>query len=165
MKSLTVLIPLLALCVISFAADPNTPAGLNADEVLIMKHTGGWGAGVWAEFHLKANGDFEYTERAPRRQAVAPRTFRGRLSGEQIQALVRAVADAKDGPAAEDAGVVEFRWRDGDKVAKRLYSLPREQPCADLMAAIKAAVGNAVATAPATAPATVPATVPATQPN
>lgn len=142
------LMPLLVVGSLAFAVETKAPAPIEADEVLVMKHTGGWGAGLLAEFRLKANGDFQYTEWARPQQAAVADAFRGRMTEEQIKALVRAVADAKDGLAAEDAGVVEFAWRDGDKVGTRLYSLPRAEPAAGLLAAIKQAAAKAAAPPP-----------------
>ena len=114
-------------------AEGEGTAGKAEKPTLTMKHTGGWGAGVLAELSVDREGRFRY--RAKKED------LRGTIPPQELKALVRQIASAGAGPAAEDAGYVQFKWIDENgKTGARDYSYPRKDPCHSLLRRIKALV-------------------------
>lgn len=112
--------------------DPKTAQRAH-QSILTMKHTGGWGTGVRAEFTLDADGSFRWRTEEGERSGVLPADETRRVRDE--------VSSAGAGPAAEDAGHVEFTWLDdGGKEVSQSYSLPSEAPCRRLLERIEGLV-------------------------
>ena len=103
------------------------------EPTLYMKHTGGWGAGVLAELAVHGDGRFRYRSKK--------KDLPGTIPPKEMQALIRQIASAGAGPAAEDAGYVQFKWIGEDgKTGSRDYSYPRKEPCHSLLGRIRALV-------------------------
>ncbi len=104
--------------------------------VFSMVHTAGMGKiqGKAIEvFVVAADGSYKDTLRV---YGANPGTVvtDGKLTAEQVTALVKQVAAAKEGEKAEDAGTVVFKWRDKEgKEQERLYSMPGAEPAKGLM--------------------------------
>jgi hypothetical protein len=113
--------------------DGPKPAPRTHQSILTMKHTGGWGTGVQAEFTLDADGGFRWRTKEGERSGVIPAAATRQLREE--------VSSAGAGPAAEDAGYVEFTWLDdGGKDGSQAYSHPGEAPCRRLLDRIEGLV-------------------------
>jgi len=115
------------------AADARGEWSRTHQSILTMKHTGGWGTGVQAEFTLDADGGFRWRTKEGERSGVIPAAATRQLREE--------VSSAGAGPAAEDAGYVEFTWLDdGGKDGSQAYSHPGEAPCRRLLDRIEGLV-------------------------
>jgi len=102
---------------------------------LFMRHTGGWGAGVLAELAVQRDGRFRYRTKKEDLQGTIPT--------KEVQALIRHIASVGAGPAAEDAGYVQFKWIDENgRPGGQDYSYPRKEPCHSLLTRIKALVAK-----------------------
>lgn len=115
-------------------------AGVSPKRVVWMRHTGGWGAGVLAEFFVTVDGRFEWKKWLQDSPPDKPRyeTRAGRLSQEVIASLIGQIARAGPGPIIDDAGIVTFRWLDAKGGAQfRTYMMPDGPPCADLLKMIE----------------------------
>ena len=107
------------------------PGDNSRQTVLSLKHTGGWGAGVLAEFSVMRDGNFLWKAKKEIRTGVIPK--------EELAKLIASVVAAGPGPGAEDAGYVEFHWVDAeDQPGQRSYSHPSKDPCHRLLEEIKA---------------------------
>ncbi|MDP6357164.1 MAG: hypothetical protein QF473_18765, partial [Planctomycetota bacterium] len=109
------------LSAIAFCAPAETEAegestAKKGDEpTLYMKHTGGWGTGVQAELTIHKEGSFRYQSKK--------KDLRGTIPSTEMYALIRHIASAGAGPAAEDAGYVQFKWiAQNGKTGSRNYS-------------------------------------------
>ena len=101
------------------------------EQTLSMKHTGGWGTGVLAELAVNREGRYRYRTKKE--------DLRGTIPPAEMNALIRLIAAAGAGPAAEDAGYVQFKWVDENgKAGARDYSYPRKEPCHSLLGRIRA---------------------------
>ena len=110
--------------------------GVSPRRALAMRYTGGWSAEVMAEFFVTVEGTFAW------RRRIAKGRYEeqlGTLPKEVVARLVRQIAQAGPGPAADDAGSVAFRWLDATGEARsRTYLIPDQPPCSKLLEAIEA---------------------------
>jgi len=129
---LTGILAAMAFCARAEAEAEGEGTAKKAEEpTLYMKHTGGWGAGVLAELAVQKEGRFRYRTKKE--------DLRGTIPPQEMNALIRQIASAGAGPAAEDAGYVQFKWIGEDgKTGTRDYSYPRKEPCHSLLGRIKA---------------------------
>ncbi len=108
---------------------------------LWMRYTGGWGAGVLSEFSVTVDGHFEWNKRfEPGGGALVKYEQRiGKLPEDALSSLIRQVAEAGLGPAADDYGQVAIRWLDakGEALLKG-YSRPDLPPASDLLETVEA---------------------------
>lgn len=104
-------------------------------EVLTMKHTGGWGAGILAHFTLEKDGTFHWQSKKGK--------VTGNIPSNETKQLIEDVSSAGAGPPAEDAGYVEFKWVDDNgKRSSQDYSYPQKAPCQQLLKKIEGLVGK-----------------------
>jgi len=111
-------------------------AGVSPKPAFWMWHEGGWGAGMLREFRVAADRSFFWQNviGSPRAEKRSFRILVGKLPAKDYKDLVAKVAAAGEGPDAEDAGAVSFRWRDAEgKQVGRMYTYPVAPPCAALM--------------------------------
>ena len=109
---------------------PEVGMKMTNSPVLSMKHTGGWATGVLGHFILEKDGTFQWQSKKGNATGTIPK--------EEVSRLVKDVSSAGAGPAAEDAGYVEFKWMSEDgKAGTRDYSFPSEEPCRRLLKAIE----------------------------
>lgn len=103
--------------------------------VLGMTHEAGWGGGLLSDLLLRQNGAFVYHHRLnPGEKEPKYETASGSMPPEEVARLVKAVADAGDGPGAKDAGSATFQWIDAvGKLQSRTYLMPSDPPCAGLL--------------------------------
>ncbi len=105
-----------------------------------MQHTGGWGAGVIAEFYVTVDGNFEWKQRLQTVKSAESQYEKraGRLPEDVILSLIQQVAQAGPGPAFDDAGQVTFRWLDAKGEAQfKGYSAPDMLPAIELLETIE----------------------------
>ena len=133
MLVVTGMLAAMALCAHAEAGAEGTTKTAEEEPVLYMKHTGGWGAGVLAELVVGRGGSFRYKSKQEDVQGMIPL--------KEMQALIRHIASAGAGPAAEDAGYVQLKWLDENgKTGSQDYSYPRKEPCHSLLGRIRALV-------------------------
>ncbi|MCI0400626.1 MAG: hypothetical protein L0Z68_04915 [Gammaproteobacteria bacterium] len=89
-------------------------SGVSPRLVLWMKYTGGLTTGVLAEFYVSVEGHFEWKKRlqSHSNEEQQYETRSGRLSPDAIASLIRQIEQAGPSSAADDAGIVAFRWLD-----------------------------------------------------
>ena len=132
---------LVGLCILTplagMAFAEQTATESTNNPALFMKHTGGWGAGVLAEFTLEKDGTFHWQTKKENKHTT------GSIPRDEMKQLIKDVSSAGAGPAAEDAGYVEFKWVDDDgKKGSQDYNLPRQAPCQRLLKKIEELVGK-----------------------
>ncbi len=116
--------------------------GVSPRRLLWMRHTGGWGAGTLTEFVVTADRQFEWKKRLKdgkgREQEYKYETLTGRLPTDSLRNLVTEVAQARPGPALDDAGQVSFRWVDETGEAQlKGYWAPDQPPAVDILEVIE----------------------------
>jgi len=115
--------------------------GVHSMRALWIRHSGGWGAGVSSEFLATVDGTFEWKKRIGSSGGAAVEYERrsGKLPEETLKNLVARVAEAGQGPAADDYGEVSIQWLDANgEVRSKNYFRPDRPPVSDLLEAVEA---------------------------